>query len=336
MANDLSKEIKKYTDYFGSLARESYDTATGNPKTSLLPAVQWQRPMEAIEYAFDHPWQSNDPNHNPVGWGNFDREAFRPYIENWLQQNRIAALSHVAHGYNGWTANVFLAQIEGVSEPQIVSIGTEAGEMPHLRTAWNPIHRQPDTQNVFVHRQNGESYKLALSRGPFVPMVPENEKPSSVADFFDRHILIGTPYKVGEGRDLSVLRDGTPIYGGATDSLQFISDEAARRHARDQWKPEYQQEIMRTIHNNTERLQADLRSIKGDQYILPDSLRWVVEISPGVFAPKQATLVPDPLQLATPARSIARVKRGHKARYGRSPTRLPLKPRGKSNPNFTP
>ena len=27
----------------------------------------------------------------PFGWGNLDREAFRPYIENWLKQNRVTA-----------------------------------------------------------------------------------------------------------------------------------------------------------------------------------------------------------------------------------------------------
>jgi len=292
----MSNEIKEYDDYFRALADRSYNPATGFVDIAILRAPKWQSPMEAIERAFDHPW-INSPS-----WGNLDRDIFRPYLEHWLAENHIVDLSHVARGYEEWTANIFQARLAGLEVPQNISVGTEAGTMPYLRTHWNPLHLQPDVLTIFVHRQGKEYYKLAISRAPFVPMVPENEKPAGFADFMEGTILNGTPWKVAEGKnwrgkDLVVFRHGTPVYGGAAHSLVFASDPAAKRHIRDQWKPEYQQEIMRVIHENSERAG------------LPPSMRWVVETSEGsgIFLTRQSTEFPNPLQISGPARSIIRV-----------------------------
>ena len=110
-------------------------------------------------------------------------------------------------------------------------------------------------------------------------------------------------------KDLSVLRDGTFIYSGGPDSLEFVSEEAAIRHSRKtQWKPEYQaRNHANNSTHNAQRMQSIVRETNSADYKLPESLRLVVETSPGVFAPKQSMLFPDPLLPISPARSIVRV-----------------------------
>ena len=277
----MNNLTQSYAAYFKEVVRKTYDPATqrqrpvdnGNP---------WQEPHAAIRHAFSKTWDQSPK------WEDVNFDAVTADIELWLKNSGVLSMQEASFGYKGWTAMVFNADFKG--QPQeIIRIGSEGGKMPHLNIDWNPFQLQPVVNSIFLHRQNGKTTKLALMRSFKPPMIPEKE-PIGFDKFMNEHILTGTPWVITDHKDLNVLPDGTPIYSGTVDCINFRNPEAKRLHKANQRKPEYQQIIMAVIHANYERANV------------PDSMRCVVKTENG-FMTKQGFLFRQ-----EPVRSIHRIR----------------------------
>jgi hypothetical protein len=281
---ELGEKVAGFAAYFRERAASSYDNGIPKP---LIDNPHWQKPMDAIKDAFKHPWE------NSPGWHGIDPEKFRGPIEKWMKENHITELAPLAKGYYGWTATVFLARVKGAHTQQIVRIGTENGAMPHLEIPWNPLLLQPHSVGYMRHEDPVQ--RLVLSRGSVAPMVDPG-KPPGFDRFMNDYILSGTPYRVKENKDWSLLSDGTPLSGDPADGLVFSDAAKAHQHANDRHNPVAQKEIMRTIYSNTRRLEKGLQDIYGKDFRLPDSMNFVVRNANGSFSTKQSLLLTDPLQ----------------------------------------
>lgn len=278
-------DIARFDGYFQAvLNNDSKKQAMGlgSDKPYLPPAI-------AIEQALTQPWERSPQ------WQGLNTARTHPGVMRWLEQNNVESLALRAHGYNGWTAAVFEARLHGQSETSMFSMGWEQGRAKHLDRPWNPLLIQPHALGLFVEPVGNTRHTLGLSLFTSkVPMVPP-QQPPGLDRFLNQYILRDTPYQVHDHKDLSVMRDGTPIYGDP-DSIGFRNRELERRHARDQWKPEWQQQVMRTIHHNS--LAAGL----------PPHLHSVVETAPGSnrFITKQQHLQPAPDGLHLPGRTVVK------------------------------
>jgi hypothetical protein len=305
--SDLKETITHYVRQFEQTASELYG-GIGKYNSELFPESGWLQARLVLAnsiaaskaYVFKY-------------YISGDEDIFLPPIDHFLTGHGISEIAPLAKGTK---SAAFEAKIpNNTSARFVLRIGNNVRIDRFLKNPsfdvsasmldnriWCPLGLQPHAQTILAYKKDESLYdkkRLNLELLPLVGIV-QRGRPKGFDVFLNEHILDGTPYRVWEHKDLGVLFDGTPVYVDS-GSLNFKSADLAVIHARDQYRPEWQQQIMVTIAKNCAAVGW------------PSSLSWVQQAQDGKFVTKQSVLYGGPLKSLVATRPLVRLREARPA-----------------------
>lgn len=257
-----------FLPFFKDAAQRLYGRDSGACLRWRQKPPRWEAPLGAISKELANPWEGS------TGWAGLDKGVFLATCGSWLSQMGIHELSFVAHGWKGCTGATFDAPIADSTIPNVVRIGVSPPGNDFFQKRWCPLVHQPDAQLV-GSTGTQEGHRFFLECTPCLEMIDWLKKddepypPSGFAEFLNERILVNTPFEVSQLFDLALTPEGKPMFAG-WDPLR-IKPGQKEYFAEHQWDSDYQQTIMRTLHENCQAAGW------------PPELNWVARLPSGNF-----------------------------------------------------
>ncbi len=137
------------------------------------------------------------------------------------------------------------------------------------RKVWCPLILEQHSKTMVSNNH----VETALELLPLLRIVSDDDLEGFGSIIYEA--LDNTPYELLFKKDVGVMYDGTPIFVDP-GNIVFCDKASEKKYAKRQFTPEFQQEIMRVIDENCNRigLPAPLRWVakQGDLYVTRQSL----------------------------------------------------------------